>query len=532
MPLDLPSRYERVRSRNLLAHDFFFLLIIAVVLYLRLFLLPNIPIDPAQGDQADFLWGATNILDGKVIYKDFVQFTTPGTEYLYAFLIRLFGQTAILPKLVTWAIGVIFTWQALKASRFLLTGWRVYLPALLFLSAGFLPTQVSTHHAFSTMTAIGGMLLLAPDRQSAWWRFAGAGALIGISFCFTPTRGALMIVALLTFVSINEQVRRRQKPIMALVAGFIVAAMMLLSPVLMKAGKTAILQNLIYYPIHEYRMEPWNNISAYFSDFPLLSNTSQTVTEAAILVTRWGLTYLIVPWVYIFVAMTDFRNPSPNQPLQKAKLLLCLAGSALFLSISYAPTQFRMGVVSLPAAVLLVAALAGNASQISKMIIASLYAFAAVTLPAGIIHSQTNKVVLVTPSGKIALSRTAVVQETKYVFLQSHTQPGDYFFSTANLEYDYLFRLRHTSPVASMSVFAYTTDEQVRLTVQQMEEQKPKFVFLPVDSQVVTANTEAIRGADDHLKPLRSYLIQRYDRIRVFQDFDEVWQRKSGSDPR
>src|SRR5947209_8382544 len=93
-----------LHNRNTLATDVLFCVTVSVILYLRFFRLPMAPIDPAGGDQAVYLWGATKILSGQTIYRDFFQFSTPGADYLYALLIKMLGHTAAMPKFVTLAV--------------------------------------------------------------------------------------------------------------------------------------------------------------------------------------------------------------------------------------------------------------------------------------------------------------------------------------------------------------------------------------------------------------------------------------------
>src|SRR4051812_1589608 len=88
--------------------DLAFFLAVALTLYFRFFLFPAIPINPANGDQSIFLHGASRIADGQVIYRDFFEFNAPGTEYFYFILLKIFGQNAILPKLVAVSVGTAF----------------------------------------------------------------------------------------------------------------------------------------------------------------------------------------------------------------------------------------------------------------------------------------------------------------------------------------------------------------------------------------------------------------------------------------
>lgn len=98
----------------------------AVFLYLQLFILPATPIQHA-GDQAVFLVGATRMLEGQVIYRDFFRFVLPGTECIYFLLFKLFGVRAWIPEGVLIFLGLGLVWVSVVISRRLVSGASVFL---------------------------------------------------------------------------------------------------------------------------------------------------------------------------------------------------------------------------------------------------------------------------------------------------------------------------------------------------------------------------------------------------------------------
>src|SRR5207237_417864 len=162
----------------------------------------------------------------------------------------------------------------------------------------------------STLTALAGLIIILQEKDGSpsKWRPFVAGVFAGLSFCFTHTRGLLVLAAF---------------------------------------------------------------VIAYW--FAVRKDTSQ----------KWQACMLIVAGC--------------------AAAILLLVGAALFLSIAYAPTHFRMGMISLPAFILLIWYLGSRGRLASRLLIIALALFASVTLPAGIIHSQgTGFAIIDTPSGKIA----------------------------------------------------------------------------------------------------------------------------------
>jgi len=79
-----PSTYSNLQSNAAIA------LIVAAYLYLNLFLLPGTPI-LLNGDQVYFWMDGQRILTGDLPYRDFFQFTAPGTDFFYWAVFRIFG---------------------------------------------------------------------------------------------------------------------------------------------------------------------------------------------------------------------------------------------------------------------------------------------------------------------------------------------------------------------------------------------------------------------------------------------------------
>ena len=64
-----------------------------VFLWFHEFFPPATPV-LAAGDQAIFLQDAWRMLQSQVLYRDFFEFTTPGTPAIYFVLFRLFAPRA------------------------------------------------------------------------------------------------------------------------------------------------------------------------------------------------------------------------------------------------------------------------------------------------------------------------------------------------------------------------------------------------------------------------------------------------------
>ena len=101
-----------------------FLIFAAVYLYLIFFVFPHTPIY-RDGDGDLYLASARRLFDGEVMYRDFSQFTFPGTEVLYVTLFKLFGPALWEGNLAIVGAGVGLSWLTLAISRKLIQGWAI-----------------------------------------------------------------------------------------------------------------------------------------------------------------------------------------------------------------------------------------------------------------------------------------------------------------------------------------------------------------------------------------------------------------------
>jgi hypothetical protein len=77
----------------------------AVYLYFTLFTSHGVPCLLA-GDQVYYWMGAQQILNGQVIFRDFFQYTPPGTDLIYAAFFNLLGASMRSSNTVVIALGI------------------------------------------------------------------------------------------------------------------------------------------------------------------------------------------------------------------------------------------------------------------------------------------------------------------------------------------------------------------------------------------------------------------------------------------
>jgi len=128
--------------------------------------------------------------------------------------------------------------------------------------------------------------------------------------------------------------------------------------------------------------------------------------------------------------------------------------------------------------------------------------------------------VLGTPGGTIAVS--PLNQEKLQWFMQHSTGNGTLFQAAGPSIYLPL-QMRNAIFLEGIGPSRQTRPEHVELGIRQLDSREVAYILW-------SPSLESPRSADASLQstiePLHAYLQQRYVRVKVFSDQDEVWQRK------
>jgi hypothetical protein len=114
-------------------------------LYLNLFVPPFTAICLGE-DEGIWLMDAMRMLRGQVMYRDFFQFTAPGTQLVYFVLFVWFGPRTWVPNVLLILLGLGFVCLSAVISKRVMGGSAVFLPGLLFLTLAFRRAFAVTHH--------------------------------------------------------------------------------------------------------------------------------------------------------------------------------------------------------------------------------------------------------------------------------------------------------------------------------------------------------------------------------------------------
>src|SRR5271156_3068731 len=82
---------------------------VSLYLYLNLFTFSNVPY-LVEGDQTWFWTYGIRMLQGERVYRDFFQFTPPGTDLFYLGLFRAFGPEIWVTDVAVIILGIALCW--------------------------------------------------------------------------------------------------------------------------------------------------------------------------------------------------------------------------------------------------------------------------------------------------------------------------------------------------------------------------------------------------------------------------------------
>ena len=494
-------------------HTILYLIGIFAFLYLAVFILPRAPL-LAYGDQSVYLLNATRILQGQVIYRDFFEFTPPGTESAYAALFHWFGVRAWIPQAMLVLLGFALTWLSVYLSKSLLKGSLVFLPGLLFVTLVFRNALDASHHWYAVLAVMGAIAVLIEARNLR--RFAIAGAICGLATWFTQIHGLACLLGVGLFLCWENRRTARPRPSLvkteiSLLGGFLAGIVLLDAPFALRAGLNRFLFCTVVFPLKYYSAGRYNTWRAYMAELPPIHSWLDLVRAGPFL-----FLYLVVPLVYLLFLVRYWRiSPAqPSEPWDRL-MLVNIAGLSLFASVAGAPSYLRMCVVSLPALIVLVWLISRHGLP-ERLILSALWLIALTLAVAEPIARQRHwRGYLDLPTGRTAFLDPALYEEYRWIFERTHSDEpffGDQLVSFA-------LRLRDPAEIDFITPDDYTRPEQVADLVQGLERERVRYVlwYPDLDSPPSTAA--------DHLGPLRAYLRNHYHIARIFDHGDKVWER-------
>ena len=473
-----------------------------VFLYLRTFLLPATPF-AGIGDQILFFSRAARIVHGQILYRDFFEMVTPGTELLYAATFRVFGIHAWVMQAWGIVVGLLLCCVITQIASRILRGPLILLPALLFLVFDFSNALDLTHHWYSTLAALAAVNVLMGGVNLK--RIFAAGVLSGISTLFTQTQGGLTFVALIIYLLWLKRSETQESNILTRLATLALPFTLILSCVLgyyiHKAGFWTILFDLVLFPLRFMSSGEVNSPRTYLHQFPSVHAPADIVRLIPFL-----FIYALVPYIYFLGIHRLWRKHEVLPPaLRQHLVLLHLIGLALFLAVANGPRYFRLSTVA-PPAILICTWLISQQSPARRYIrnvlciLAAVFAF---LLP---VRRQTQwHATLDLPIGRTAFSDILVFRE--FQWLAQRTHPSEFFFNQSAL----CLYLSLNNPTASefVNYDASTRPDQVVAITEAFQRHQPRFIVLSPEN----TTSSDVR---DNAAPFRRYVHDHYHLAQIF----------------
>ena len=506
-----------MKRRHLLGRPLAWVLLGSFVyLYFHLFIPPFTPIWTG-GDAMIWLDDAHRMLEGAVLYRDFVQITLPATDLLYFAAFEIFGPRMWIANVMLLVVGVTLAWLSYRIAVSINLGRFALLPPLLFLTLVYRNRFDATHHWYSTLAIMAGLAVAIEQRSPR--RVAIAGALCGLAACFTQSAGLMAFLAFAIFLYWEH--RKESTTLRSVIqlealltVSSALAVLIVSSYFAWRAGLARFIYCTLVFNLRYYgSFAAGSTWRGYMTGLPGFLYWQRIPGILGFL-----LVHALLPLVYIlFLVRYRRRSRQASGEHWDRLMLINIVGLASLLSVGLAPTWARLYYVSFPALILFVWILKSE-GRVGQFLSNALYVFMLVLMAAFPVGKQLHwRAYLDLPSGHLAfLNREAY---ERYRWAASQTQPADFFFGGFYPDFYFLLDLRNPGPVPFITPYEYTRPGEVHEVIDGLEKHHVQIVLwsfaldLPDNPQ------------GDHLGPLRAYIRNHYRVTRDFPEF-EVWVRK------
>jgi hypothetical protein len=504
------------------------LLIASLFLYRFLFVWPFTPINPYG--RGDWYFAANPAMmmveQGQLLYRDTFEFATPGVTLLDALIFRFIGLQPWIPNVLSMLLGISLVGLSFLICKKVMGLKIAILPGSLYLLYTYGELLDPVHHFYSLLAGMLAVAVLLEGRTTT--RLAAAGALCGISACFTQSKGFAIYVGIAVFL-IWELRQKRERWRVCLrqelyLAGTFIAVLLFVNGYFIwHCGLARFFWCVFIFPAKYFpKQANWNSFMVIHEYIPQFDYHLQSIYFDA----RKLVLLLTTPCVLgaFFLCYWSDRGKHSREFWARPMLIACV-GMLMFLSILNSPRPIRMAMGSLPALILLgwFASLLKRPHAviaITTVTIAPLVLYCTVHLRprvAGIVH---------TSRGGIAVLKPYAYQCAEYRWILQHTRPGEYLFAPLAADVYFYFDLLNPTPLSRIANNGYTTPDQVDDVIRGIEEHRVRYIYWsPANGLDSIPKWED--PADAHLEPLRTYIRAHYNVAQRFPGGDDlIWERR------
>jgi hypothetical protein len=493
-----------------------YLLVVAgssVYLYLSLFASLRVPF-LLGGDQLYFWLGAQQLLYGQIIYRDFFQFTPPGTDLVYAAFFKVLGPGIWVPNLVVLLLGVLLACLCFSLARQLMRETRAALTTGLFLVLIYGKLLNATHHWFAVLLVLTAASITM--KRVTERRIALSGTLLGLAAFFNHVHGGAAFLGFVAFLLL-WRVRANLAPVAAI---RIIAVLTLTCTLVLLCFAAYYLKTvgferlwfcLVVYVVH------------YGAQSPRTLGLPAALTSATIPSLLPCLAvYLLLPVIYGLSLWKCWRSRKHASFPWNQVTLLSLIGLSLLVEVAMSMNWLRLFAVSLPGIVLAVWVTGGLPRR-------AVFLVTSVALTGLAVHQITARRAVFRSRGELPTGRfaTTPMANEKLNWLAAHTHPGE-FFLQAGWPGVYLpLQLRNPIYWPTLAREDGFTNKNIESAIQQMKAHPVRYVLWTRTLDRGCGLTPCL----DDLTPFRTYRNASYRPTHTFEDGDVLWQKIDPATP-
>lgn len=487
--------------------------VLAAYLVSCAFVPPGVPI-LLGGDQCHFWTYAQRMLEGQRVYRDFFQFTPPGTDLVYAAGFALFGPRIWVANAIVVLVGVTLAVLCFRIARGIVDDSHAALASAFFVVFVYGKAMNGTHHWFSVLAITSAIALVSTDWSGP--KLAGAGALLGLASFFTQVHGVVALIAFEAAVSLGS---RREglacRPTIErcglLLGGFVLGMASLNAYFIFTVG--------LHYLWHFQIVFVWEHIGRdrLWPDVGLGERPTWNRLP-------WLAPYLVVyatlPVVYGIVLHHCWRNrQSPTCKNWNTLALLSFVGVLLLLEVVCNLNHLRLFSVAMPGIILLPWAL-GHFGKVRRALVGAVWLGISVL---AVKHVRTtyrdNSIVADLPAGTAATDST---NRDKLQWIAQRTTPGEFLFAPNWPSVHLRLRLRNPVFLDVIEASEQVRPEYVERSISELDARRVKYALLATKLY----DLEEAAAAREDLVALMTYIHEHYRLVHVFADADAMWELK------
>lgn len=500
-----------------------------IFVFLLVFKLPFTPF-LNEVDHHMFLYEGMRLYDGDIMYRDFFQFTFPGSQAWYWLMFSIFGLKYWILSATIVAIAIGSAWACLKISREVIGRNLFVIPTLLFIFFGFRWDGLDgTHRMFSPIFLMLATWILL--RRNDLKGVVLAGTFCAVASFFTQQRGVYVVASIAVFLVIDglktsKKVSELATSIGAVFASFAVVLAVLCSYFILAAGSGNFSAATLEYPAKYYHYAVYNNFGILALDLRSalqIVDLSTAFSASASLFYLFGLPLSLIGFWVVFLV----KRKQHEWKFWRGIFLVALVASVLTFTIT-APNTSRLFQVAMPGLIVFVWLISYAKERfpfVTKALATATACFVLLSTIQAVRVQTFPHQMLGTPSGTLAYNPSPIIDK-RYKLLMERTKPGDIVFEAYQPYIYFPLLLRNPTKYGQIWNSDYTRPEHVAETIADLAAKRPRYILWNNNYN----KPSEIRSEGDHTAPLAEYLQQNYrpasDIIEIPEGRIQIWELK------